>query len=70
MKAKEFLTTRGVSQKAGVSYQTAKYWVDNNILPSVPTEKGWRLVPKAALERFLSGELQKTESPAGGAGEA
>ncbi|MDX2007490.1 MAG: hypothetical protein SFU83_19810 [Meiothermus sp.] len=56
-KSSPFVSIREASKQVGREYQTVKFWVEQGILPSVPTPAGWRLIPKAALERFINGDL-------------
>ena len=61
----KFVSLREVVRASGRDYQTVKHWVDQGLLPSVPTPRGWKLVPRAALEKFLIEGPNKTPVGAG-----
>lgn len=65
--ASPFVSVREAAKLAKRDYQTVRFWVESGILPSVPTPRGWHLIPLAALEKLLNGEAPKTPAGAGDA---
>lgn len=61
-----FVSVREAAKRAKRDYQTVKFWVESELLPSVPTPNDWRLIPRDALERFLLEGAPKTPAGAGG----
>jgi predicted site-specific integrase-resolvase len=53
---------RAAARYLGCDYQTVKFWADQGFLPTLPTPKGWRLIPRDVVERLAKGEIALTAS--------
>jgi excisionase family DNA binding protein len=47
------LTIRQAAKLTGADYSTVRYWLEQGLLPSLPTPRGWLLIPRAAVERLI-----------------
>lgn len=47
------ITIRQAAKLTGADYSTVKFWLEQGLLPFLPTPRGWLLIPRAAVERLI-----------------